>query len=174
MEKPAQVADDQKYTPFEQRCIDRQEWFSNTNHAYAEVQSTKTRTLGFMVHDSPIAILAWMSDKLFSWTDNYPWTPTEIITWTLLHYFPGPTTSFVMYREIPGALELEHFANYYVKVPTGVSAFPKELIMVPRSWAEAAMNVVWWREHPDGGGHFAAYEKPGALGQDLIEFFRSV
>ena len=119
-------------------------------------------------------MLAWMADKLFLWSDSYPWTPTEIITWTLLHYFPGPTTGLVMYRENPGQDELAYYANHYVKVPSAVSAFPKELIMVPRCWAETAMNVVWWKEHPEGGGHFAAYEKPEALAKDLIEFFKSV
>ena len=174
MAKPPQVKDDQKYTPFEERCLARMKWFFETNITYSQVQETKTRTLGFMVHDSPVAMLAWMSDKLFLWTDNYPWTPTEIITWTLLHYFPGPTTSLVIYRELPGQLELDHYANHYVKVPSGVSAFPKELIMVPRCWAEASMNVVWWKDHPEGGGHFAAYEKPKELASDMIEFYRSV
>ena len=78
-----------------------------------------------------------------------------------------------MYREIPGQLQLDHFANHYVRVPSGVSAFPKELLVVPRCWAETAMNVVWWKDHPEGGGHFAAYEKPEALTKDLIEFYRS-
>ena len=80
----------------------------------------------------------------------------------------------VMYRENPSQDVLDHFANHYVKIPTGISAFPKELEVVPRSWAETAMNVVWWKEHPEGGGHFAAYEKPEAFAKDLIEFYSSV
>ena len=172
--EPAGIQKDHKYTPFEQLCLDRQNWFVTTNTAYNQTQCTKTRTLGFMLHDSPIAMLAWMSDKLFLWSDDYPWTPTEIITWTLMHYFPGPTTGLVMYRENPPQEELDHFAKYYVKAPTGVSAFPKEIEVAPRRWAETAMNVVWWREHPEGGGHFAAYEKPEAFSKDLIQFFRSV
>lgn len=174
MAKPSQIGDDVQYTPFEQRCLDRLQWFSETNNAYGQVQATKSRTLGFMVHDSPVAMLAWISDKLFLWSDNYPWTPTEIITWTLLYYFPGPTTSFAMYREFASQLELDHYGNNYVKTPSGVSAFPKELIMVPRCWAETTMNVIWWKEHPEGGGHFAAYEKPDILARDLIEFYQSV
>lgn len=174
MGRPSSIPEDHEYTPFEQTCLDRCNWFFTTNIDYSQIQASKTRTLGFMLHDSPVAMLAWMADKLFLWSDNYPWTATEIITWTLLHYFPGPTTSLVMYRENPGEDELSHFANYRVKVPSSVSAFPKELIMVPRSWAETAMNVVWWKDHPEGGGHFAAYEKPEELAKDLIEFFNSI
>lgn len=171
MSRPSSIPEDQSYTPFEQICLNRSNWFFTTNVEYSQIQATKTRTLGFMLHDSPVAMLAWMADKLFLWSDNYPWTPTEIITWTLLHYFPGPTTGLVMYRENPG---LDSYAIKNLKVPCAVSAFPKELTMVPRCWAETTMNVVWWKEHPEGGGHFAAYEKPEALAKDLIEFFKTV
>ena len=174
MIKPSQIQEDHAYTPFEQTCLDRCKWFLTTNIEYSQIQATKTRTLGFMLHDSPVAMLAWMADKLFLWSDMYPWTTTEIITWTLMHYFPGPTTGLVMYRENPGEDEVAHFATYHVKVPSGVSAFPKELLMVPRCWAETTMNVVWWKDHPEGGGHFAAYEKPDQLADDMIDFFKTV
>lgn len=34
--------------------------------------------------DSPIGLLAWIGEKLYAWTDNYPWTPEELVTWTML------------------------------------------------------------------------------------------
>lgn len=34
--------------------------------------------------DSPVGLLAWIGEKLYAWTDNYPWTPEELITWTML------------------------------------------------------------------------------------------
>ena len=64
-------------------------------------------------------------------------------------------------------------ATNYVKTPTGVSAFPKELGLVPRCWAEKYANVVFWHEH-SSGGHFAAYEKPKELADDLIKFYNQV
>ena len=116
-----------------------------------------------------------MADKLFLWSDNYPWTPTELITWTLMHYFPGPTTGLNIYHENPASalLYTNCAATGYVEVPTGVSAFPKELSMLPRSWAETKMNVVFWEEHASGG-HFAAYERPRELVDDLVKFYKSV
>ncbi|KAL8876626.1 MAG: hypothetical protein Q9192_008831, partial [Flavoplaca navasiana] len=158
------------YTDFEKRSIARHNHFSNYEFAYYRIQGEKPRTLGFALHDSPVGMLAWMMDKLFTWSDNYPWTPTELITWTLLHYFPGPTTPLHMYRENDASQRQE---IPYESTPTGVSAFAGELEMVPRSWAEGTANIVFWQEHKKGG-HFAAWENPEALAGDMVKFFRSV
>lgn len=115
------------YNEFEKVCLARIEWFSNKEAAYVMIQASKPRTLGFALHDSPVGMLAWMTDKLYMWTDSYPWSPTELITWTLLHYFPGPTTGLQMYRENDGVeLATALQSQGYLKQPTGISAFPKE------------------------------------------------
>ena len=163
-----------EYTDFERRSLEQHENFDTNEFAYYLVQNTKPRTFGFAIHDSPVGMLAWMADKLFTWSDSYPWSPDELITWTLLHYFPGPTGGFHIYREnsatemISGAE-----ADKFLQTPTGVSAFAKEAEMVPRSWAETKANVVYWQEH-DSGGHFAAYEKPKEFVDDLVSFFTLV
>lgn len=59
----------------------------------------------------------------------------------------------------------------YIATPTGYSAFPKEMEFIPRSWAEARMNVVFWEEHTEGGGHFPPVEKPEQFMADLVKFF---
>ncbi|KAL8878326.1 MAG: hypothetical protein Q9198_003837 [Flavoplaca austrocitrina] len=158
------------YTDFEKRSIAQHDHFSNFEFAYYRIQGEKPRTLGFALHDSAVGMLAWMMDKLFTWSDNYPWTPTELITWTLLHYFPGPTTALHMYRENDASPRRE---IPYESTPTGVSAFAGEMEMVPRSWAEGTANIVFWQEHEEGG-HFAAWENPEALAGDMVQFFRSV
>ena len=158
------------YTDFEKRSIERHRHFTTAEFAYYMVQGSKPRTLGFAMHDSPVGMLAWMMDKLFTWSDDYPWSPSELITWTLLHYFPGPTTAFHMYRENDAS---ERRDIPYERTPTGVSAFGGELEMVPRSWAEKTANIVFWQEH-EKGGHFAAWENLEALAGDMVKFFRSV
>ena len=35
--------------------------------------------------DSPVGLLAWIGEKLYEWTDSYPWKPEELITWTMLY-----------------------------------------------------------------------------------------
>ncbi|KAL9597095.1 MAG: hypothetical protein Q9219_005378 [cf. Caloplaca sp. 3 TL-2023] len=174
MEKP-DFEKEPVYTESEKRFLDRRHSFWEEESAYSALQATKPRTLGFGLHDSPVAMLAWMADKLFMWADKYPWTTTELITWTLLHYFPGPTTSLEMYHENPASANLKTgiVAREFIRVPSGLSAFPNELSIVPRSWAEKKMNIVFWQEH-DTGGHFAAYEKPSELADDLTRFFKSV
>lgn len=163
-----------EYTDFEKRSLEQHKHFDEKGFAYYLVQNSKPRTLGFAMHDSPVGMLAWMADKLFTWSDSYSWSPTELITWTLLHYFPGPTTAFQIYRENSATQMISGpKATDYIEVPTGVSAFAKEAEMVPRSWAKTKANIVFWQEHQTGG-HFAAYEKPKELVDDLTRFYTSV
>jgi hypothetical protein len=173
MAKPDFAGGEPAYFHFERKCLERFAWFQNINPAYDSIQSTKPNALGYAMHDSPVAMLAWMVDKLFSWSDEYPWTPTEIIAWTLLHWFPGPTTGFLMYFENNPSELMKPSSEVlgYLETPTGYSAFPKELAIMPRLWAETIGNVVFWQNHTRGG-QFAAYERPQELAGDVIRFVR--
>jgi pimeloyl-ACP methyl ester carboxylesterase len=60
------------------------------------------------------------------------------------------------------------------KVPVAVSAFPDELYPVPRSWAKRTYpNLIHYNQLPKGG-HFAAFEQPGHLVDELRAAFRSL
>ena len=124
------------------------------------------------MHDSPIGLLAWIADKYFSWSATYAWTPTELITSTLLHYFAdgGPTLALQIYRE--NGTEALNQAKY-VDCPTGFSAFRDDMELVPRAWAETKVNIFFWEEH-EAGGHFAIFERPKEMVEDLEQFFHSV
>ncbi|EPQ54707.1 hypothetical protein GLOTRDRAFT_139227 [Gloeophyllum trabeum ATCC 11539] len=53
----------------------------------------------------------------------------------------------------------------------GVSYFPAEAVIVPKSWMRALVgNVVFEADH-ESGGHFAAYERPEELVGDLRKMF---
>jgi pimeloyl-ACP methyl ester carboxylesterase len=61
-----------------------------------------------------------------------------------------------------------------VSVPTAVSVFPDELYEAPRSWAEQAYpNLIHYNRLPKGG-HFAAWEQPALLTQEMRDGFRSL
>jgi pimeloyl-ACP methyl ester carboxylesterase len=61
-----------------------------------------------------------------------------------------------------------------VKVPVVVSVFPDELCPVPRSWAQKAYpNMIYYKKH-NKGGHFAAWEQPELLVNDIREGFSSL
>ena len=70
--------------------------------------------------------------------------------------------------------KLPFFSVKGVKIPVGVSTFADELYRVPRSWAEQAYpNLVYYNQH-DRGGHFAAWEQPQLLSEDVRATFRSL
>jgi pimeloyl-ACP methyl ester carboxylesterase len=66
------------------------------------------------------------------------------------------------------------FAPKNVTVPVAVSAFPDELYQTPRSWAEQAYpNLIHYNRLPKGG-HFAAWEQPTLLTDELRTGLRSL
>ena len=44
---------------------------------YQAEQATKPQTLGYSLADSPAGLLAWIYEKLVTWTDGYPWADDE-------------------------------------------------------------------------------------------------
>ena len=59
-----------------------------------------------------------------------------------------------------------------VSIPVAVSVFPDELYAAPRSWAERAFpKLIYYHKH-DKGGHFAAWEQPRLLSEDVRAGFR--
>jgi pimeloyl-ACP methyl ester carboxylesterase len=61
-----------------------------------------------------------------------------------------------------------------VKLPTGCSIFPKEILRTSRRWAEKRFtNIVYWNEL-ERGGHFAAFEQPELFVEELRACFRQM
>jgi hypothetical protein len=61
-----------------------------------------------------------------------------------------------------------------ISIPAAVSVFPGERYQAPRSWAERAYpNLIYFNEL-DRGGHFAAWEQPQILCEELRAEFRSL
>jgi hypothetical protein len=70
--------------------------------------------------------------------------------------------------------KLGYFNVKGVSIPVAVSAFPDEIDLCPRSWAEAAYpKLIYYKKH-DKGGHFAAWEQPQLLSEDVRAGFRSL
>jgi len=61
-----------------------------------------------------------------------------------------------------------------VSIPVAVSVFPDELYPAPRSWAEKAYPKLIHYNRVDKGGHFAAWEQPQLLTQEMRAGFRSL
>jgi len=61
-----------------------------------------------------------------------------------------------------------------VKVPTAVSAYPDELYQAPRSWSEQAYPKLIHYNRMEKGGHFAAWEQPKSLSEEIRVGLRSL
>jgi pimeloyl-ACP methyl ester carboxylesterase len=124
--------------------------------------------------DSPIALLAWVYEKLHDWTDEYPWTDDEILTWVSIYQFSkaGPASSLTIYYEVLKIQrdELVKTMEYIPKVPLGLSFYPKDVLTPPTSWGKRLGPVVHEVVH-DSGGHFASYECPEQFAGDLRDMF---
>ena len=59
-------------------------------------------------------------------------------------------------------------------IPVAVSVFPDELYPAPRSWTERAYpKLIHYNKLPKGG-HFAAFEQPKFLSEEIRAGFRSL
>jgi pimeloyl-ACP methyl ester carboxylesterase len=61
-----------------------------------------------------------------------------------------------------------------VSIPVAVSVFPDELYPAPRSWAERAYPQLIHYNKLGKGGHFAAWEQPKLLTEEMRAGFRSL
>ncbi|KAH8981707.1 Alpha/Beta hydrolase protein [Lactarius akahatsu] len=158
------------FTARERQFAAHTENFFKNGRGYSAEQATKPQTLGFSLADSPVGLLAWIYEKLVTWTDAYPWTDDEVLTWVSIYWFSraGPAASIRIYYELALAGQVVRFPK--TTVPVGLSYFPKDLVQFPRVWLRAQANIVFESER-EVGGHFAAYEQPEALVGDLQKMF---
>jgi pimeloyl-ACP methyl ester carboxylesterase len=142
---------------------------------YSKQQSTRPQTLGYGLVDSPVGQLAWIVEKFWAWTDcdGHPENAVsrdELLDNVMLYWITGSGAS-------SARLYWESFNSFVtdgrVELPTGVAAFPKEILRTPRRWCEAAYNITHWTSMPRGG-HFAAFEQPDLFVDDVRAFFAMV
>ncbi|KAM0137033.1 hypothetical protein ACHAO1_004208 [Botrytis cinerea] len=179
--QPASTTDaSSSYSQAEREGLARSQWFDQEGRGYFLEQATKPQTLAYALHDSPVALLAWIYEKLHDWTDSYPWTDDEIFTWVSIYQFSraGPGAAHRIYYEFmhtqpgEGKLTGDYLQSYTGDVKLGLTFNPKELVVFPKTWAKTLGNVVFESDNiEEGGGHFYAHEKPELLARDLKTMF---
>ncbi|KAL4798898.1 Alpha/Beta hydrolase protein [Aspergillus venezuelensis] len=143
-------------------------------NGYATQQATRPQTLGYGIHDSPVALLAWIYDKLHLWTDKYPWTDDEILTWVSIYLFSrgGPAASVrIYYESAEGGTLLDSMNPVPKGVKVGVAQFRGEIMRWPMSWVRLLGGEAVRAKEFDVGGHFAAWEVPELLAAELRGMF---
>ncbi|XP_067834683.1 epoxide hydrolase 1, partial [Heptranchias perlo] len=154
---------------------------------YMHIQASKPDTPGCALNDSPVGLAAYILEKFSSWTRmgfqdlddgglTRKFSLDELLTNVMIYWVTGSITSSMrMYKEnLGGDFRNRIDAKVGVYVPAGLSAFPNELIHVPLVWAQQKYKNIATYSYMPSGGHFAAFEEPELMAEDLRHFVRSV
>jgi pimeloyl-ACP methyl ester carboxylesterase len=146
---------------------------------YMHLQGTKPWTPAVGLNDSPAGLAAWIVEKMHAWSDcqgyiERSYTKDELITNIMIYWITQSIgTSFLSYRDgtKPKPRQATTDQSSGARPPVGFAIFPKEIANPSRQLAERFFNVQHWTKM-DRGGHFAAFEEPEKMAQDLRNFFR--
>ena len=161
----------------ERQAFDPLAFFYKHGLGYALEMGNRPQTL-YGVADSPVGLAAWILDhdiwsyKLIARVfdgQSEGLTRDDILDNITLYWL---TNTAVSSARLYWENKLAFFAPKGVAVPTVVSVFPDEISPDPRSWTEKAYpKLIYYKRHPKGA-HFAAWEQPAAIVDDLRAGFR--
>jgi len=166
-------------SPDEKHAYDQLAYFYKHGLGYATEMANRPQTI-YGIGDSPVGMAAWMIDHD---ADSYALiarvfdgqreglTRDDILDNATLYWLTNTTISSArLYWES----KLAFFAPKGIAIPVAVSAFPNELYQAPRSWTEKAYPKLIHYNKLDKGGHFAAWEQPELITQELRTAFKTL
>ena len=164
--KPAGLSAD------EDRAFEILKHFFATGIGYAREMGNRPQTL-YGIEDSPVGLAAWMIDhdeasyKLIAraFAGQPGGLTRDDVLDNITHYWL--TKSGISSARLYWESHLAFFDVKGVDIPVGVTVFPDELYPAPRSWAEKAYPKLIHYNTVDEGGHFAAWEQPALLSEEL-------
>jgi pimeloyl-ACP methyl ester carboxylesterase len=153
--------------------------FFYTQVYYAFFMGTRPQTL-LGLADSPVGLATFMIDhdarslELIARSFNgvaEGLTRDDVLDNITLFWL---TNTGVSAARLYWEYKLGFFVPKGVKIPVAVSSFPDDLYPMPRSWAERAYpKLIHYNQLPKGG-HFAAWEQPELLIEEIRVGFRSL
>jgi pimeloyl-ACP methyl ester carboxylesterase len=163
----------------EQWAFERLGVFFGKGLAYAQQMGNRPQTL-YGIADSPVGLAAWFLDHDISSYEliarvfdgqTEGLTRDDVldnitITWL--------TNTAISEARLYWENKLAFFVPMGVKIPIAISAFPDELYQCPKSWAEKAYPKLIHYNRLPKGGHFAAFEQPTSLVDEMRAGFRSL
>jgi pimeloyl-ACP methyl ester carboxylesterase len=155
------------------------EWGSG----YALQQGTRPQTVGYGLVDSPVGLCAWVAEKYWAWTDH-DGDPLRALSRDQMldnvsvywHTSTGASSARI-YWEDGFARPSSRAARRPpepLKVPVGISVFPREIIRPSRRWCERFYPDLRFFDNLDRGGHFAAFEQPALFVDQVRRAFRTM
>ena len=153
------------------------------NVYYAVFMGTRPQTLTALA-DSPVGLATFMIDhdarslelisRSFNGVSEGLSRDDVLDNITLFWLTNTGVSASRLYWEYNVSDKLSFFSPKGVKLPVAVSAFPDELFQAPKSWAEQAYpNLIHYNKLPKGG-HFAAWEQPKLLSEEMRAGFKSL
>ena len=163
----------------EQHAWDQLDFFFKRDVFYAFEMGTRPQTL-YGIADSPIGLASWIIDhdiksyelitRVFD-GQTEGLTRDDILDNITLYWL---TNTGISSARLYWENKVAFFAPKQVKIPVAVSVFPDDIHAAPRSWAEKAYsNLIHFNRLPKGG-HFAAWEQPEFLTEEIRVSFRSL
>lgn len=141
-------------------------------NGYIAIQSTRPKTLGYALNDSPIGQLAWIAEKFEAWTNPSKATIEDAVdidqflTNVSLYWYGGGGSASA--NALWEAFKAMGWAPPSA-TPRGVAVFNASDLVRPLF--DPQHQIGHWSEFKTGG-HFPAMEEPELLAGDLQEFFR--
>jgi pimeloyl-ACP methyl ester carboxylesterase len=159
------------------------EFFYAKGLGYANEMGLRPQTL-YGIEDSPIGLAAWMLDhdarsyeliaRVFN-GEKEGLTREDILDNITLYWVTSTAVSSArLYWETFQLPKAGFFDPRGVKIPVAVSAFPDEIYTAPKNWAEKTYPKLIYYNKVDKGGHFAAWEQPQLLTEELRAAFKSL
>jgi pimeloyl-ACP methyl ester carboxylesterase len=163
----------------ESRAYEQLSFLYTKGIGYATEMSLRPQTL-YGLADSPAALAAWMLDHDAQSLEDISRAFVErdpVDNLTRDEVLDNVTLTWLTNTGISsGRLYWENKLGFFdvkgVKVPVGLSIFPRELYQAPRSWAERAYPKLVYFNEVDRGNHFAAWQEPELYTTEVRAAFR--
>uniref|UniRef100_A0A8C6M3M7 Epoxide hydrolase n=1 Tax=Nothobranchius furzeri TaxID=105023 RepID=A0A8C6M3M7_NOTFU len=162
-------------------------WEVLRESGYLHIQATKPDTAGCGLNDSPVGLAAYILEKFSTWTKKTnrdlvdgglerKFSLDDLLTNVMIYWTTGSIVSSMrFYKEnFKTNPESRIDAKTGIFVPTGLAAFPQELMHCPKSWAQIRYRNICSYTFMPAGGHFAAFEEPRLLADDIFQFVKKV
>jgi pimeloyl-ACP methyl ester carboxylesterase len=174
----------------ETRIYENLKSFFATDAGYAIESATHPQAL-YGIADSPIGLAAWMLDhdatsmehisRVFDGDQHGFGLTRDDVLDNITHYWltnTGVSSARLYWEDRVGFFDPKAWptadARAIVDIPVAVSVFPEEIYAPPRSWAEEAYPKLIHYNKLDKGGHFAAWEQPELLSEEVRTGFRKL
>jgi pimeloyl-ACP methyl ester carboxylesterase len=168
-----------EFSADERKAYDQLAFFYAKGLSYAQEMGNRPQTL-YGIADSPVGLAAWILDhddrslalimRVFD-GQSEGLTRDDILDNITFYWL---TNTGVSSARLYWEKHAPFFAPKNITIPVAVSAYPDDIDVPPRSWAEKAYPNLVHYNRLDKGGHFAAWEQPESFVNEVRAGFKSL